>query len=63
MRYHRLAAYPRASVVLRTVSEARRTWRPDAIRDALAKQDKWTRKIAREMGVGVRVVQRVKTGA
>ena len=34
----------------------------EAIRDALGKGDKVMRKIAREMGVGVSVVQRVKMG-
>ena len=34
-----------------------------AIRDALRRRDKGLRKIAREMGVGVNVVQRVKLEA
>ena len=33
-----------------------------AIRDALSRGDKGIRKIAREMGVGVSVVQRIKIG-
>jgi DNA invertase Pin-like site-specific DNA recombinase len=34
----------------------------EAIRQALGKRDKGMRKIARELGVGVSVVQRVKVG-
>ena len=34
-----------------------------AIREALRRRDKGIRKIAREMGVGVSVIQRVKAGA